>query len=118
MRVVGHVPGTAYPGEGGNVGRRPSRYVLAALEGIETSDSIRLVMPDRVHEYRVVDIRIVAPSRIEVLDPTRSPSLTLVTCHPFEYVGSAPYRFVVRAEELPPIAGPASRSSCRPPTPG
>lgn len=102
MRAVGHIPGTAFPGEIGNVGLAGHRdSFFRALEGIETFDTIRLVMPDRVFAYRVVHIGIVRPSQVEVLDPTASPSLTLVTCYPFEYVGSAPYRYVVRAQELP-----------------
>lgn len=101
MRSVGHIPGTAFPGEVGNVGLAGHRDTFfRALQGIETFDTIRLVMPDRVIAYRVVDIGIVRPSQIEVLNPTPSPSLTLVTCYPFEYVGSAPYRYVFRAEEL------------------
>jgi len=101
MRAVGHIPGTAFPGEGGNVGLAGHRDTFfRALEGIERFDTIRLVMPDGVLEYGVVDVRVVRPSQVEVLDPTVLPSLTLVTCYPFEYVGSAPYRYVVRAEEL------------------
>jgi sortase A len=33
-----------------------------------------------------------------VLGPTDVPAVTLVTCYPFRYVGSAPQRFIVRAE--------------------
>ena len=36
-----------------------------------------------------------------MLDPTDEPSLTLVTCYPFTYVGSAPQRFIVRASLQP-----------------
>jgi len=102
LRAVGHIPGTAFPGEAGNVGLAGHRDTFfRALEDIENLDTIRLVMPDRVFAYRVVDVGIVRPSQIEVLDPTPAPSLTLVTCYPFEYIGSAPYRYVVRAQELP-----------------
>jgi len=101
LRAVGHIPGTAFPGEGGNVGLAGHRDTFfRALEGIETFDTIRLVMPDRVFAYRVVSIGVVGPSRVEVLDPTPVPSLTLVTCFPFDYLGKAPYRYVVRAQAL------------------
>ena len=101
LRAVGHIPGTAFPGEGGNVGLAGHRDTFfRALEGIETFDTIRLVMPDRVFAYRVVDIGVVRPIRVEILEPTPVPSLTLVTCYPFDYVGPAPYRYVVRAQEL------------------
>ncbi|MGH8186200.1 MAG: sortase domain-containing protein, partial [Steroidobacteraceae bacterium] len=41
------------------------------------------------------------PGDVWVLDPTTHPALTLVTCYPFSYVGSAPQRFVVRASLAP-----------------
>jgi sortase A len=101
MRAVGHIPGTAFPGQSGNVGLAGHRDTFfRALEGIENSDSIRLVMPDRVIAYRVVDIGIVRPSQIEVLDPTPSPSLTLVTLLPaLRRLGAPP--LCDRAEEPP-----------------
>jgi sortase A len=34
------------------------------------------------------------------LDPSRNEILTLVTCYPFYFVGSAPHRFIVRAERV------------------
>lgn len=105
LRAVGHIPGTALPSEGGNVGLAAHRDTFfRALERIDRSDTIRLVMPERVYAYRVVDVGIVKPSQVEVLGPTRISSLTLVTCYPFEYVGSAPYRYVVRAQELDDVA--------------
>jgi sortase A len=48
--------------------------------------------------YRVVDLQIVSPDENSVLAPTSVPTITLVTCYPFYYVGSAPKRFIVRAE--------------------
>jgi sortase A len=35
---------------------------------------------------------------VEVLDPTPAPALTLVTCYPFEFIGHAPKRFIIRAD--------------------
>jgi sortase A len=37
---------------------------------------------------------------IAVLHPSESEILTLITCHPFYFVGSAPDRFIVRAERV------------------
>jgi len=48
--------------------------------------------------YTVRDTKVVAPTDLSVLDPTRESTLTLVTCYPFRYIGPAPRRFVVRAE--------------------
>lgn len=101
MRAIGHIPGTALPGEGGNVGLAGHRDTFfRGLGAVEPLDTIRLVMPGRTFAYRVVDVGVVKPSQVEVLDPTPEPSLTLVTCYPFEYVGPAPYRYVVRAQEV------------------
>ena len=44
----------------------------------------------------------VEPEAVEVLDPTSTASLTLVTCYPFYYVGPAPQRFIVRAVRAAP----------------
>ena len=40
---------------------------------------------------------MVDPEDVSVLDPTSTRVLTLVTCYPFYFVGSAPRRFIVRA---------------------
>jgi sortase A len=96
--AVGHIPGTALPGEAGNVGLAGHRDTFfKRLRDIETGDTIRLVMPDGVFEYQVERTTVVMPADVWVLDPTAQPALTLVTCFPFTYVGSAPQRFIVRA---------------------
>jgi sortase A len=99
-RAVGHIPGTSAPGEGGNVGLAAHRDTFfRALEEVRASDRIQLVMPESVYSYRVEDVAIVRPDTTEVLEPTSASSLTLVTCYPFEYIGAAPYRYIVRARE-------------------
>jgi sortase A len=96
--AVGHIPGTALPGDAGNVGLAGHRDTFfKRLRDIETGDTVRMVMPDGVFEYRVERTTIVMPADVWVLDPTAEPALTLVTCYPFSYVGSAPQRFIVRA---------------------
>lgn len=96
--AVGHIPGTALPGEDGNVGLAGHRDTFfKRLRDIKTGDTIRVVLPDGVFEYAVERTTIVMPSDVWVLDPTTEPALTLVTCYPFSYVGSAPQRFIVRA---------------------
>ena len=52
---------------------------------------------DGVFHYYVQRTNIVQPNDVWVLDATSYPALTLVTCYPFSYVGSAPQRFIVRA---------------------
>ncbi len=53
--------------------------------------------PRGVYRYAVTDTRIVAPEDVWVLNPTTDAILTLVTCYPFEHIGNAPQRFIVRA---------------------
>ena len=98
-RAVGHVPGTAYPGESNG------RVALAAhrdsffrnLGALKKGDTIRLGTGRRMREYKVESTEVVKPDQTEVLSATRDSVLTLITCYPFNYLGSAPERFVVNA---------------------
>jgi len=101
--AVGHIPGTARPGERGNMalaGHRDSFF--RALQHIQVDDTIRIRTAGRRYEYRVDSTEVVAPEATRILDPTGDAVLTLVTCYPFAYVGRAPNRFIVRASRLPP----------------
>lgn len=96
--AVGHIPGTALPGAAGNVGLAGHRDTFfRRLQDIRSDDEIRFTTPTQTLTYRVQRTDIVRPSDVWVLEPTREPTLTLVTCYPFTYVGSAPERFIVRA---------------------
>jgi sortase A len=102
-RAVGHIPGTSLPSEGGNVGLAAHRDTFfRALQDVRVSDSIRLVMPHSTYVYRVEGTSVVRPDQVEVLEDTALPMLTLVTCYPFDYVGLAPYRYIVRARAAEP----------------
>jgi sortase A len=97
-RAVGHIADTAIPGSTGNVGMAGHRDgFFRGLKDIAVGDLIEVTTAERVDKYRVQKIWIVVPSDVWVLDPTDSPSLTLVTCYPFYFIGSAPKRFIVRA---------------------
>lgn len=96
-RAVGRIPGTALPGEPGNVGLAAHRDTFfRALKGVRKDDRILLETLTGTYEYKVDSTIIVSPNNISVLDPTDNPSVTLVTCYPFYYVGKAPKRFIVR----------------------
>ena len=100
-RAAGHIPGTALPGQPGNVGIAGHRDTLfRPLRNIRRDDLITLITPQGEYRYRVVSTRIVNPRDIAVLAPSRNEVLTLVTCYPFYFVGSAPDRFIVRAERV------------------
>jgi sortase A len=96
--AVGHVPQTALPGEAGNIALAGHRDTFfRPLRKIQAGDAIALKTPAGDFEYRVESTVVVAPTDIQVLKPSKDRMLTLVTCFPFSYVGSAPNRFVVRA---------------------
>jgi LPXTG-site transpeptidase (sortase) family protein len=60
-------------------------------------EAIQIEADGRSHRYRVVEISIVSPADVHVLSATEEPSVTLVTCYPFYFVGSAPQRYIIRA---------------------
>jgi sortase A len=97
-RGVGRILGTAKIGEAGNLGIAGHRDgFFRGLKDVVVGDKIELVLTDRSNTYIVEKIQIVSPEDVSVLKPTQEPSLTLVTCFPFYYIGSAPQRFVVHA---------------------
>jgi sortase A len=101
QRAVGHIPGTALPGQPGNVGIAGHRDTFfRPLRNIHRNDIITLTTLRGEYRYRVVSTRVVSPYDVAVLDPVGGEILTLVTCHPFYFVGSAPNRFIVRAERV------------------
>ncbi len=92
------IKGTARPGQPGNTGISGHRDgYFRALKDAGLGDSLSLRTAGRVQRYVVDDIRIVDPLDVEVLDPTDTQTLTLVTCYPFYFIGSAPQRYIVRA---------------------
>lgn len=100
-RAVGHVPGTATPGEDGNVAVAAHRDTFfRPLKDIRPDDHIFMETPDSRYEYVVESTKIVSPNDVSVLRPTKDPELTLITCYPFYYVGNAPRRFIVRARQV------------------
>jgi len=99
QHAVGHIPDTALPGEPGNAGLAGHRDTFfRGLRNVRAGDRISVTTPAGVIEYVVRGTRIVDPDDISVLNPTESQTLTLVTCYPFYYIGSAPRRFIVHAE--------------------
>lgn len=96
---AGHIEGTPLPGEFGNSGIAGHRDTFfRALKDIRQNDEIRIQTATGLFRYDVDWVKVVEPSDTTVLEPLPSGStLTLVTCYPFYFVGSAPKRFVVRA---------------------
>ncbi len=97
-RAVGHIPGTALPGELGNAGIAGHRDTFfRALKDLQPRDGIDFTTHSGKFHYIVESLRIVEPDEVSVLKPDGGRALTIVTCFPFEYIGNAPRRFIVHA---------------------
>jgi len=95
----GHIEDTPFPGQPGNVGIAGHRdTTFRALRHIHVGDALEYKTADRLYRYRISKTLIVGPDDVYVLDPTPQPALTLVTCYPFEFIGHAPKRFIIRAD--------------------
>jgi sortase A len=98
-RGAGHIEDTPFPGQTGNIGIAGHRdTVFRPLRNIHVGDALDLTTAEKVYRYKISKTLIVDPDDVYVLDPTDQPTLTLVTCYPFEYVGHAPRRFIVQAQ--------------------
>jgi len=97
-RGVGRIIGTARLGSAGNTGIAGHRDgFFRGLKDIAVGDRIDLVLPNHTSHYVVDNVHITNPDDVSVLRPTPKASLTLVTCYPFYFVGSAPQRYIVSA---------------------
>lgn len=96
--AVGHLPGTALPGETGNVCLAAHRDgFFRGLGTLLPGDFVTLATRDGAYAYRVDGARVVSPDDVAILAATPEPTLTLVTCYPFAWIGPAPKRYVVTA---------------------
>jgi len=103
-RAVGHIPGTAMPGFAGNVALAGHRDTFfRELRNIKKNDSIEFETENGTYRYVVESTDIVGPRDVGVLAASHGQTLTLVTCYPFYYIGSAPKRFIVHAAQVSPI---------------
>ena len=106
-RAVGNIEETALPGTDGNSGIAGHRDgFFRGLKDIAAGDAIELETLDGRQLYRVERTWIVEPEDVSVLDPTPARTITLVTCYPFYFIGSAPQRYIVRAEAVEPQTPP------------
>jgi sortase A len=102
-RAVGLIAGTALPGEDGNLGIAGHRDgFFRGLKDLRVGDPIELVTESKINTYIIDRIVIVDPSDVSVLARRPRTSVTLVTCYPFYFVGSAPQRYIVQASLVTP----------------
>src|SRR5436190_10202087 len=85
LRVaIGHIPGTALPGQPGNAGFAAHRDTFfRPLKSVREGDEVVVTTPGGIYRYAVTSTQIVEPADVSVLDPTTDTILTLVTCYPF-----------------------------------
>jgi len=105
-RGAGHIPGTSRPGQSGNVaiaGHRDGFFRV--LKDVIPGDIITVQRSNRTDRYEVRTLKVVSPSDTSALHQTTADTLTLVTCYPFRYVGTAPQRYIVQASLIPPTTG-------------
>ena len=97
--AIGHLPDTPMPWHDGNsalAGHRDTFF--RPLQHVRVGDALRVSTVRGDFHYRVRETMVVGPNDVWVLEPTDRPTLTLITCYPFSYVGKAPQRFVVKAD--------------------
>lgn len=97
--AIGHLPDTPMPWHDGNsalAGHRDTFF--RPLQHVRVGDALRVSTVRGDFHYRVRETMVVGPNDVWVLEPTDRPTLTLITCYPFSYVGKAPRRFVVKAD--------------------
>ncbi len=117
--AVGHMRGTAIPGQKGNVAVAGHRDTLfSGLAAIRDGDLIQFETLHGLYEYQVSATEVVSPQDVGVVKAGAYPELTLITCYPFDYIGPAPDRFIVKARQI--SSAPQQRlveASVQPPPP-
>ncbi len=98
-RAVGRVPGTARIGVPGNLalyGHRDGFF--RGLKDIQIGEIIEVKTLKGSVKYKIISTHVTTPDDLSVLSDTGKDEVTLVTCYPFYFVGSAPKRFIVKAQ--------------------
>jgi sortase A len=105
-RGVGHLTGSAMPAEkSGNVvlaGHRDSFF--RDLRNVRSGDIVTVTTESGTRNYEIESEKVVEPTEVSVEAPTDTPSLTLITCYPFSFIGHAPKRYILRGEDVQVVA--------------
>ena len=97
-RGVGHIPGTAMPGGLGTAALAGHRDTfLRSIRRLQLHTMIDVSHGSDLYRYQVDSTEIVKPDAVRVLQTGDVPELVLVTCYPFQYIGHAPFRYIVHA---------------------
>jgi sortase A len=96
-RGVGRIIGTSKPGQPGNIGIAGHRDgFFRGLKDISVGAPVELITTQGPQKYVVDHIQIVTPEDVSILSDRGFPSLTIVTCYPFYFIGDAPQRYIVQ----------------------
>lgn len=98
--TVGHFLGTPIPGEKGNfciAGHRSYAYgeFFNRLDELQIGDEIAIKTESSQYKYKIYEKKVVEPSEISVLDNTKAPIITLVTCTPIRI---ATHRLIIKGK--------------------
>lgn len=98
--AVGHFEGTAMPGEKGNfcvAGHRSYTYneYFNRLDELQVGDDIIVKTKKGEFRYKVDEKKVVVPEEVSVLDKTKDPTITLVTCTPIRV---ATHRLIIKGK--------------------
>jgi LPXTG-site transpeptidase (sortase) family protein len=96
----GHLPGSAFPGERGNavISAHRDRH-FSRLDELSVGDTVITESGARRNEWVVISKRIV-DSDAPAIFRTAAATLTLTTCWPMRYIGTAPQRLIVTAKPI------------------
>lgn len=95
---VGHMSSTVFPGQGEQIilsGHRDT--VFRNFAELELGDEFIIEMPYGDYTYEIRDTKIVDADDTSVVGKMGEEVLVVSTCYPFNYLGSAPERFVFYA---------------------
>ena len=81
-----HIPSTD-PGKAGNMVLSAHNDVFGEifrdLDKLKPGDEVIVFTNQRSYTYTVVQSQVVEPTQVEVMAPTKEPTITLISCYPY-----------------------------------
>jgi sortase A len=74
--------------------------VFTKLGDLEDGDALQVKYGGELFQYQIKKTWITDPDDRSVIVKKEDPTLTLTTCYPLQYLGSAPERYIVQAEKV------------------
>jgi len=114
-----HYAGTALPGQAGNsviFGHSSNdwweagnyKFVFVLLDKLQPGDQFYVDYQSKRYVYQVTGSQVVEPTNLSVIQPTATPTMTLITCTP---PGTSWKRLVVTANQISPNPSSATKST-------